>query len=77
LQHGDDDIHPPARRRRGIEVSGPLTAPDEGYMVFIVQMKYNLGDATDVPGEVQDYMEFRTYRRFMAEHRNLTTAIVP
>ena len=47
------------------------------YMVFIVQMKYNLGDATDVPGEVQDYMEFRTYRRFMAEHRNLTTAIVP
>lgn len=47
------------------------------YMVFICLMRYRIDGHTDVPGEIQDYMSFRTYRRFMAEHRNTTTAIVP
>lgn len=47
------------------------------YMVFIVLMKYTLGDATDVPGEVQDYHAFRTYRRFMLEQRDLEAAMAP
>jgi hypothetical protein len=47
------------------------------YMVFICMLKYRIDGHEDVPGEVQDYMQFRTYRKFMAEHRNTSTAIVP
>ena len=41
------------------------------YMVFICQMKYSIDGQEDVPGEIQDYMMFRTYRRFMARSRSL------
>ena len=41
------------------------------YMVFICQMRWSLDGHEAALGEVQDYMMFRTYRRFMQESRSL------
>jgi hypothetical protein len=47
------------------------------YMVFISLMKWRFDGLEDVPGEVQDYMQFRTYRRYMVGQRDLEAAMVP
>ena len=46
------------------------------YQVFICLMKYSIDGHDDVAGEIQDYMSFRTYRKFIQEHRS-AMAVTP
>lgn len=47
------------------------------YQVFICLLRWTIDGHSDVPGEVQDYMQFRTYRRFMLGQPDREAAMVP